>query len=52
MNLNIVMENEYLIAVANNSFNMINLLNTLIDDMKDMKVLTEEEINDDIQNKK
>ena len=52
MNLNIVMENEYLIAVANNSFNMIKLLNNLIDDMREMKVLTEQEINEDIQNKK
>ena len=51
-NLNIIMENEYLIAVANNSFNLIRLLNDLIDDIKNMEVLTYEEINEDIQNKK
>ena len=51
-NLNIIMENEYLIAVANNSFNLIRLLTDLIDDMKNMEVLTYEEINDIIQNKK
>ena len=51
-NLNIIMENEYLIAVANNSFNMIRLLNDIIDDMKNMEVLTNEEINQGIQTKK
>ena len=52
MNLDIIVENNYLIAVANNSFNMIQLLNTLIDDMKEMNVLTEDEINEHIQNTK
>ena len=52
MNLNIIVENEYLIAVANNSFSMIKLLNDLIDDMKEMDVLSEKEIYEDIQNQK
>ena len=51
-NMNIVMENEYLIAVANNSFNMITFLNNLIDDMRETKILTVQEINEGLQNKK
>ena len=52
INLDIIVDNKYLIAVANNSFNTINLLNDLIDDMKEMRVLTEEEININLQNNK
>ena len=52
VNLNIIVDNKYLIAVANNSFNIINLLNNLIDDMKEMNVLTKEEINQNIQKNK
>ena len=44
--LDIVMENEFLLAVANNSLNMIELLNSLLDDIKEIKVLTEQEINE------
>ena len=52
VNLDIIVDNQYLIAVANNSFNIINLLNDLIDDMKKMNVLTETEINQNLQNNK
>ena len=52
MNLDIIVDNEYLIAVANNSFNIINLLNNLIEDMKEMNVLSETEINRHLQNNK
>ena len=52
VNLNIIVDNKYLIAVANNSFTIINLLNNLIDEMKEMNVLTEEEINQNMQNNK
>ena len=52
VNLNIIVDNKYLIAVANNSFTIINLLNNLIDEMKEMNVLTEEEINQNLQNNK
>ena len=52
VNLDIIVDNKYLIAVANNSFNTINLLNNLIDDMKEMNVLTEDEINQNLQNNK
>ena len=52
INLNIIVDNKYLIAVANNSFNIINLLNNLVDDMKEMNVLTIEEIDQNLQNNK
>ena len=45
-NLDIILEKEYLLAVANNSLNMIELLNSLLDDTKEMKVLNEQEINE------
>ena len=51
-NLNIIIDNEYLIAMANNSFNLINLLNDLIDCIKKMDVLTQKEISDIMQSKK
>ena len=45
-NLDIVMEKEFLLSMANNSLNIIQLLNSLIESIKDMNVLTENEIND------
>ena len=45
-NLDIIMEKEFLLSMANNSLNIIQLLNSLIDSIKDMDVLTEKEIND------
>ena len=45
-NLDIILEKEYLLAVANNSLNLIELLNSLLDDTKEMKVLNEQEINE------
>ena len=45
-NLDIILEKEYLLAVANNSLNIIELLNSLLDDTKEMKVLNEQEINE------
>ena len=51
-NLDIILEKEYLLAVANNSLNMIQLLNSLLDDTKDMKVLNEQEINESFNLKK
>ena len=50
--LDIVMEKEYLLAVANNSLNMIDLFNSLLDDIKESKVLTDEEINENLKLKK
>ena len=50
--LDIIMEKEFLLAVANNSLNMIELLNSLLDDIKENKVLTEQEINDNLKLKK
>ena len=51
-NLDIVMEKEFLLSVANNSLNLIQLLNSLIENIKDMDVLTENEINDFIKVRK
>ena len=51
-NLDIIIEKEFLLAVANNSLNMIELLNSLLDEIKDMKVLTDQEINDNLKLKK
>ena len=45
-NLDIILEKEYLLGVANNSLNIIELLNSLLDDTKEMKVLNEQEINE------
>ena len=51
-NLDIIIEKEFLLAVANNSLNMIELLNSLLDEIKDMKVLTAQEINEHLKLKK
>ena len=51
-NLDIILEKNYLLAVANNSLNMIELLNSLLDDIKEMKILTDQEINENIKLKK
>ena len=50
--LDIIMENEFLLAVANNSLNMIEFLNSLLDDIKGIKVLTDDEINESFKLKK
>ena len=51
-NLDIVMEKEFLLSMANNSLNIIQLLNSLVENIKDMDVLTEKEINDFIKIRK
>ena len=51
-NLDIVMEKEFLLSMANNSLNIIQLLNSLIENIKEMEVLKEEEINDFIKLRK
>ena len=51
-NQDLIIEDEYLISVANSSFNLIQLLNTLIDNMKDMDVLSEKEIIEEVEMKK
>ena len=50
--LDIIMENEFLLAVANNSLNMIEFLNSLLDDVKEIKVLSDDEINESFKLKK
>ena len=45
-NPDIIMEKEFLLSVANNSLNMIQLMNSLIRSIKEMEVLTEKEINE------
>ena len=44
-NLDIIIDKEYLLAMSNNSLYIINLLNNVIDEVKDKNVLTEKEIN-------
>ena len=44
-NLDFIIDKEYLLSMANNSLIMIKLLNNLLEETKEMKVLTEEEIN-------
>ena len=44
-NLDIIIDKEYLLAMSNNSLYIIDLLNKVLDEVKDMKVLTEKEIN-------
>jgi hypothetical protein len=51
-NKDIIMEKEFLLSMANNSLNIIQLLNSLIENIKDMNVLTEQEINDFIKIRK
>ena len=51
-NEDIIVENEFLISIANNSFNMIQLLNHLIEDIKHENVISDNEINEYIQLKK
>ena len=51
-NLDIVMEKEFLLSMANNSLNIIQLLNSLIENIKEMDVLKEEEINEFIKIRK
>ena len=49
---NIIIGNEYLISVANNSLNIIQFLNSLIENIKQLNVLNESDINEEIQLKK
>ena len=51
-NLHSVMEREFLLSMANNSLNIIQLLNSLMENIKEMEVLKEEEINDFIKLRK
>ena len=45
-NREITIDKEYLLAMANNSLYIIDLLNKFLDNVKDMKVLTEKELSD------
>ena len=45
-NREITIDKEYLLAMANNSLYIIDLLNKFLDNVKDMNVLTEKELND------
>ena len=51
-NQDLIIEDNYLISVANSSFNLIQLINNLTDNMKKMEVLSEKEINEEIEMKK
>ena len=51
-NLDIVMEKEFLLSMANNSLNLIQLLNSLVESIKDMDVLPENDINEFIKLRK
>ena len=51
-NRDIIIENEYLISVANNNLNVIQFLNSLIENIKNIGVLKENEIDEEIQFKK
>ena len=51
-NQDLIIEDNYLISVANSSFNLIQLINNLTDNMKKMEVLSEKEINEEIEMRK
>lgn len=51
-NQDLIIEHEYLISVANSIFNLIQLLNNLIDNMNKMEVLSEKEITEEVEMKK
>ena len=51
-NLDIVIEKEFLLSITNNSLNIIQLLNSLMENITEMEVLKEEEINDFIKLRK
>ena len=51
-NQDLIIGDDYLISVANSSFNLIQLLNTLLDNMKEMDVLSEKEVNEEVEMKK
>ena len=51
-NRGIIIEDEYLITVSNDTFTMNELINSFIDQLKARNVLTEEEINEEVQIKK
>ena len=48
-NLDVIIDKEFLLAMANNSLIMIKLLNNLLEETKEKQVLTEEEINENIK---
>ena len=43
-NLDIIIEKEFLLAVANNSLNLIHIINNLLEATKEMEVLSDDEI--------
>ena len=51
-NQDIITENEFNLAIANNAYNLIQLLMGLTDDIKELNVLTEAQINDSFEIKK
>ena len=51
-NQDLTIDNEYLISVANNNIYIIQYLNSLIESIKKMGILNENEINEGIQSKK
>ena len=48
-NHDIIIDNEYLISVANNSYYIIELMNTLLDRIRKTDCLNEKQINEEIQ---
>ena len=48
-NPNIIIEKEFLLAIANNVLNFETLINNLLDEVKKTNILTEEEIKDSIK---
>ena len=48
-NLDVIIDKEFLLAMANNSLIMIKLLNNLLEETKEKNVLTEKEINENIK---
>ena len=51
-NQDLIVEHEYLISVANSVFNLIQMLNDLVDNMIKMDVLSEKEIYEEVQMKR
>ena len=45
LNTDVILDKEYLLSMANNAVNITNLLNKLLEDIKNMKILNENEIN-------
>ena len=51
-NLDIIIDKKYLLAMSNNSLYIINLLNKVLDEVKDTNVLTEKEMNESFKTEK